>query len=94
MRGQTWGIIPVARWDPLSKTQFVEAVRQALTAAHHPGQDYILQAIVLGMGQQPWQLWLDLKTLGRWKSVSYQLYIRMYPHQLATLFSSLSTCNI
>ena len=45
---------------PLSKTRFVEAVRQALTAAHLPAQ--VMQATALGLGQQPRQLWRDWKT--------------------------------
>ena len=97
-----WGDKPGAlfQWQdgtPLSKTQFVEAVRQALTAAHHPGQDYAGHSFRNGAATMAAMAGLKdsiIQTLGRWKSVSYQLYIRMYPHQLATLSSSLSTCNI
>ena len=73
---------------PLSKTRFVEAVRQALTAAHLPAQDYAGHSFRIGA------VTTAAMALGRWKSTSYQLYIRMDPHQLASLSSSLSSCNI
>ena len=82
---------------PLSKTRFVEAVRQALTAAHLPAQDYAGHSFRIGAATTAAMAGLEdstIQTLGRWKSASYQLYIRMDPRQLATLSSSLSTCNI
>ena len=35
-----------------------------------------------------------IQTLGRWKSSSYLLYIRMNPQQLVAMSSSLSKCRI
>ena len=82
---------------PLSKTRFVEAIRQALTAAHLPAKDYAGHSFRIGAATTAAMAGLEdstIQTLGRWKSDSYQLYIRMAPHQLASLSSSLSSCNI
>ena len=82
---------------PLSRTQFVEAVRQALSAAHLPAQDYAGHSFRIGAATTAAMAGLEdstIQTLGRWRSDSYQLYIRMAPHQLASLSSSLSSCNI
>ena len=43
------GIVPVARWDPLSKIRFVEAVRQALAAAHLQAQEYADHSFRIGI---------------------------------------------
>ena len=91
------GIVPVARWDPLSKTRFVEAVRQAQAAAHLKLRS--MQTIVLGLGWQSLQLWLNLKTRrsklwGDEKCHNSCVYTRVDHCQLATLSSSLSICNM
>ena len=88
------------RWQdgtPLSKMRFVEAVRQALTAAQLPAQDYAGYSFRIGAATTAAMAGLEdstIQTLGLWRSDSYQLYIRMAPHQLASLSSSLSSCNI
>ena len=88
------------RWQdgtPLSKMRFVEAVRQALTAAQLPAQDYAGHSFRIGAATTAAMAGLEdstIQTLGWWRSDSYQLYIRMAPHQLASLSSSLSSCNI
>ena len=97
-----WGDKPgeLFQWQdqtPLSKTRFVEAVRQALTAVHLPVQDYAGHSFRIGAATMAAMVGLEdstIQTLGRWKSASYQLYIRMDPHQLATLSSSRSSYNI
>ena len=81
----------------LSKTRFVEAVGQALTAAHLPAQDYAGHSFRIGAATMAAMAGLKdstIQTLGRLKSASYQQYIRMDPHQLVTLSSSLASCNI
>ena len=88
------------RWQdgiPLSKTKFVEAARQALMAAQHPTQDYAGHSFRIGVATTAAMAGLEdstIQTLGQWRSDSYQLYIRMAPHQLASLSSSPSSCNI
>ena len=82
---------------PLSKTWFVEAVRQALTTAYLPAQDYAGHSFRIGAATTAAMVELEystIQTLGWWKSVSYQLYTRMDPHQLGTVSFSLSICNI
>ena len=82
---------------PLSKTKFVEAVRQAMSAAHLPAQDYAGHSFRIGAATTAAMAGVQdstIQTLGRWKSASYLLYVRMDPRQLASLSSSLSSCNI
>ena len=67
---------------PLSKTKFVEATRQALTAAQLPAKDYAGHSFRIGAATTAAMAGLEdsaIQTLGRWKSSSYQLYIRMNP---------------
>ena len=82
---------------PLSKTKFVEATRQALTAAQLPAKDYTGHSFRIGAATTAAMAGLEdsaIQTLGRWKSSSYLLYIRMNPRQLAAMSSSLSKCRI
>ena len=82
---------------PLSKTKFIEATWQALTAAQLPAKDYAGHSFRIGAATTAAMAGLEdsaIQTLGRWKSSSYQLYIRMHPRQLAVMSSSLSKCNI
>ena len=67
---------------PLSKTRFVEAVRQALTAALLLAQDYASHSFRIGAATTAAMAGLEdsaIQTLGQWKSASYQLYIWMDP---------------
>ena len=85
------------RWYPLAKSKFVEAVRQALSAAHLPAQDYAGHSFRIGAATTAAMAGVEdstIQTLGCWRSTSYLLYIRMDPRQLASLSSSLSNCNI
>ena len=62
--------------DPLSKTRFVEAVRQTLTAAHLPAQDYAGHSLVIRAATMAAMAGLNdstIQTLGQWKSALYQL---------------------
>ena len=82
---------------PLSKSKFVEAVRQALSAAHLPAQDYAGHSFRIGAATTAAMEGVEdstIQTLGRWRSTSYLLYIRMDPRQSASLSPSLSSCNI
>ena len=82
---------------PLSKTKFVEATRQALTAAQLSAKDYAGHSFRIGAATIAAMAGLEDSTIqipGCWKSSSYQLYIRMNPQQLAAMSSSLSKCNI
>ena len=78
-RGSTPGAL--FQWDnriPLSKTKFVDATRQALSAANLPAKDYAGHSFRLGAATTAATAGLEdstIQTLGRWKSTSYQLYI-------------------
>ena len=77
----------------LSKTWFVEVVRQALTVPHLPIKDYATHTLRLGATTATAMARLEDSTfqiLGQWRSDSYQLYIRMAPPHLVSLSSSLS----
>ena len=68
-----------------------------MTAAHLPAQDYAGHSFGIGAATTAAMAGLQystIQTLSRWKSASYLLYIRMDPHQLASLSPSLSSCNI
>ena len=82
---------------PLSKSKFVQAVRQAMTAAHLPAHNYAGHSFRIGAATTAAMAGIEdstIQTLGRWKSASYLLYIRMDPRHLASLSPSLSSCNI
>ena len=74
------------QWEngtPLSETKFVEATRQALSAAQLPAKDYAGHSFRIGAATTAAMSDLEdstIQTLGRWKSSSYQLYIRSNPH--------------
>lgn len=82
---------------PLSKSKFVEAVREALSMAHLPAEEYAGHSFRIGAATTAAMAGVEdstIQTLGRWKSTSYLLYIRMDPRHLASLSSSLSRCNL
>ena len=88
------------QWEdtiPLSKSKFIEAVREALTTAELPAKDYAGHSFRIGAATTAAAAGLQdstIQTLGRWKSSSYQLYIRTSPQQLATVSPVLSRCTI
>ena len=97
-RGDTPGAL--FQWEnriPLSKTKFVEAIRRALTAANLPAKDYAGHSFRIGAATTAASAGLEdstIQTLGRWKSASFQLYIRTSPQQLAGVSKTLSKCTI
>ena len=63
---------------PLSKSKFVEAIRQAMSAAHLPAQDYAGHSFRIGAATTTAMAGIQdstIQTLGWWKSASYLLYI-------------------
>ena len=97
-RGNTPGAL--FQWEnriPLSKTKFVEAIRRALTAANLPAKDYAGHSFRIGAATTAASAGLEdstIQTLGRWKSASFQLYIRTSLQQLAGVSKTLSKCTI
>jgi len=88
------------QWEdrtPLSKTKFIEATREALTVTGLPAKDYAGHSFRIGAATTAAAAGLEdstIQTLGRWKSSSYQRYIRTSPQQLAAVSPVLSRCII
>ena len=84
------------RWQdgsPLSQTRFVSAIRQVLSAANLPAEDFGGHSLRIGAATTAAAAGLDdsaIQSLGRWRSASYQLYIRRDPSNLAAMSSRLS----
>lgn len=86
-----------ANGKPLTKAQFVAGVRSALTEAKLPATSYAGHSFRIGAATTAAAAGVEdsvIKTLGRWKSSAYLLYIRMDPRQLAAVSSSLANCRI
>ena len=82
---------------PLSKAKFVEAVRQALSAANLPALQFAGHSFRIGAATTAAMVGLQdsaIQTLGHWRSDCYQLYIRFSPQHLASLSSSLSRSSM
>ena len=86
------------QWDnrvPMSKTKFVEAVCQALTAASLPAKDYSGHSFRIGAATTAATAGLEdssIQTLGRWRNSAYQLYIRISPQHLTAMAFTLFRC--
>ena len=91
---------PLFRWQsgiPLTKNKFVEEVRMVLEAAHLPAKNFAGHSFRIGAATTAASAGLSdstIQTLGRWKSSSYLLYIRMEPTKLATVSHTMSHCAI
>jgi len=76
--GQAWGTL--FQWQdgtPLSKSKFVEAVWQGLSAANLPAQQFASHSFRIGAATTAAMVGLQdsaIQTLGRWRSDCYQLY--------------------
>lgn len=97
-RGNSPG--PLFRWDnhqPLTKTKFVDHVREALVAANIPAHLYTGHSFRIGAATTAASVGIEdstIQTLGRWRSSAYLLYIRLNPSHLATLSSTMAKCPI
>ena len=98
IRGNSPG--PLFHWQnktPLSKPKFVEHVRQALLSANLPAHLYAGHSFQIGAATTAVAAGIKdstIQTLGRWKSSSYLLYIRLNPSHMASLSSTLAQCSI
>ena len=87
---------PLFHWQnkiPLSKPKFVEHVRKTLLSANIPARLYAGQSFCIGAATTAATAGMEdstIQTLGRWKSSSYLLYIRLNPHHMASLSSTLA----
>ena len=91
---------PLFCWESgisLSKSKFVEHVRDGLKKAELPASDYSGHSFRIGAATTVAVMDLEdsaIQTLGRWESSSYKRYIRQDPHFLASLSPTLVQCQI
>ena len=91
---------PLFHWQnktPLSKPKFVEHVRQALLSANLPAHLYAGHSFRIGAATTTVAAGIEdstIQTLGRRKSSSYLLYIRLNNSHMVSLSSTLAQCSI
>ena len=91
---------PLFRWmdgSPLSRTRFVAEVRKALSQANLPASSFAGHSFRIGAATTAASAGVEdstIQTLGRWKSDSYLLYVRLEPHRLAAVSATLANCKI
>ena len=82
---------------PLSKSKFVDHVRDGLRKANLPAQDYAGHSFRIGAATTAAVMGLEdsaIQTLGKWESSSFRRYIRQDPHFLASVSPTLAQCQI
>ena len=92
LRGQGRG--PLFRFKPLTRPRLVEALRSALNEAGINQADYCSHSFRIGADTTAAQKGVEdsvIKTLGRWKSVAYQQYVRIPTDRLVGLSAVLAT---
>ena len=98
IRGNASG--PLFMWDdlkPLSKTKFIEHVRQAFQSANIPAHLYSGHSFCIGAATTAASAGIAdsvIQTLGRWQSSAYLLYVKLRPDYLANLSSTMAQCPI
>ena len=98
LRGSKAG--PLFIWQdgtPLQKPQFNKAVKLALTQAQLPAEKFAGHSFRIGAATTAASAGLEdstIQTLGRWKSSSYLLYIRLEPRSLAAISHTLARCTL
>ena len=98
LRGSKAG--PLFVWkdgSPLQKPQFNKAVKLALTQAKLPAEKFAGHSFRIGAATTAASAGLEdstIQTLGRWKSSSYLLYIRLEPRRLAAVSPALARCAL
>ena len=91
---------PLFIWQdgtPLQKPQFTKAVKLALTQAQLPAEKFAGHSFRVGAATTAASASLEdstIQTLGRWKSSSYFLYIRLEPRSLAAISHTLARCAL
>ena len=91
---------PLFHWQnntPLSKPKFVDHVRQALLSANflahlYAGHSFQIEAATTAAAAGIKDS--TIQTLGRWKSSSYLLYIRLNPSHMVSPSSTPAQCSI
>ena len=79
---------------PMRRRQFVSKVQEALTVAGVNGGDFNGHSFRIGAATAASQAGIPettIKTLGRWRSMAYQQYIRPSPPDLAAMSSQLAS---
>ena len=77
----------------MSKSKFVEYVRDGLQKAGLPAKDYAGHSFRVGAATTAAVAGLEdstIQTLGRWESSAFKRYVRIDPHFLASLSPTLT----
>ena len=90
---------PLFQWssgNPLCKSKFVDEVKLALETAKLPAKQFAGHSFRIGTTTAASAGLPDsaIQTLGRWKSSTYLLYIRMESHKLARVSHVMLQCGI
>jgi hypothetical protein len=79
---------------PLTKPEFVAAVRKALAAIGYVDKDYAGHSFRIGAATAAANAGLEdstIRTLGRWNSAAFLSYIRLPREQLASISKQLTS---
>ena len=97
VRGNGDGPLFLSRGQPLTRVQLVSELRKALTLAGEKPEKYAGHSFRIGVATMAVACGIPvdvIKTLGRWKSQAYQLYIRIPETQFALISRSLAGTQV
>ena len=96
-RGNSEGPLFLLRGQPLTGPKLVQELRKALAAAGLQPEKYAGHSFRIGAATTAAACGVPvdvIKTLGRWKSQAYQLYVRIPDTQLASITKSLAGARV
>ena len=91
---------PLFQWKdgrPLTRDQFVKAVRTTLRKANLPAEQYAGHSFRIGAATTAATVGIEdslIQTLGRWKSSAYLLYVRLDPNKLAAISGIMAASSV
>ena len=97
VRGNSEGPLFLLRGQPLTRPKLVLELRKALAAAGLQPDKYAGHSFRIGAATTAAACGVPvdvIKTLGRWKSQAYQLYVRIPDTQLASITKSLAGAQV
>ena len=97
LRGNEDGPLFLLKGQPLTRPQLVSELRKTLSLAGLQPEKYAGHSFRIGAATTAAACGVPvdvIKTLGRWKSQAYQLYVRIPDTQLAEISKSLAGAQI